>query len=246
MSKPDSATDAPEPAIDLAVARAQRCLAMLERLAEKGLALAEAVEENGSKESADAFAKLSRAVRLTIALMTKVEEGPRQRTGGGVAQARSPATDQNADPADPYAPLKTGRKAQVRDLVREVIDRETPDAEENDILVDALEERLLCDEAYDDIEGLPLREVVEHLCADLQLKPQLEPLDRGGLETQAALLPPPLFGLQDPEPKTHPGRRPRPRFVGMNPESIVSPETGWGCEGVFHHRAPGDHGGDSL
>jgi hypothetical protein len=171
MSAPDTATDAPEPAIDLAVARAQRCLAMLERLAEKGLALAEAVKEDGSKESADAFAKLSRAVRLTIALVTKVEEGPRARTGDGVAQAHSPATDQNADPADPYAPLKTGRKAQVRDLVREVIDRETPDAEENDILVDALEERLLCDEAYDDIEDLPLRDVVEHLCADLKLKP---------------------------------------------------------------------------
>ncbi len=59
----------------------------------------------------------------------------------------------------------------MRDLVREVIDRETPDAEDNDILVDALEERLLCDEAYDDIEALPTRDIVEHLCADLQLKP---------------------------------------------------------------------------
>jgi hypothetical protein len=171
MSAPHSSPDAWEPAIDLAAARLERSLALLDRLAEKGLVLAEAVKEDGSAGSADAFAKLSRAVRLTLMLKAKLEEGPPAPTAGGVAPADSPASDPGAVPSDPYAPLKTGRKARVRELVREVIDRETPDAEENDILVDALEERLLCDEAYDDIEGLPVRDVVEHLCADLQLKP---------------------------------------------------------------------------
>jgi hypothetical protein len=131
---------------------------MLERLAQKGLALAEAVQEDGSAQSAEAFAKLSRAVRLTLILMAKLEEGPRART-------------EDAERGDPYAALKIGRKARMRELVREVIDRETPDPEDNDTLVDALEERLLCDEAYDDIEDLPARDIVERLCADLQLKP---------------------------------------------------------------------------
>jgi hypothetical protein len=171
MSKPDPATGSPEPAIDPAVARTEHSLALLERLAEKGLALAEAVPEDGSAESAQAFAKLSRAVRLTIALKARLEEGPRPRTAGATAQAETPKNDAGAEAADPFAALKTGRKARVRDLVREVIDRETPDAEDNDILVDALEERLLCDEAYDDIEDLPVRDVVERLCADLKLKP---------------------------------------------------------------------------
>jgi hypothetical protein len=179
MSAPHPAPDATEPAVDLAAAQLADDLAVLDRVARKGLAMVEAVKEDGSKESAHAFDKLSRAVRLTIMLKAKLREGPPVRVARGVAQAESPATGSgaqaacahNAEATDRYAALKAGKKARVRELVREVIDRETPDAEENDTLVDALEERLLCDEAYDDIEGLPLRDVVEHLCADLELNP---------------------------------------------------------------------------
>ncbi len=39
-------------------------------------------------------------------------------------------------------------------------------------LDDALAACLLCEEAYEDIEGLPLRDVVERLCADLERKPK--------------------------------------------------------------------------
>jgi hypothetical protein len=59
----------------------------------------------------------------------------------------------------------------VLELVRDVIDRETLDPEEADTLADALEERLLCDKAYRNIEDLPLRDIVEHMCADLELNP---------------------------------------------------------------------------
>jgi hypothetical protein len=161
MSAPHPAPDAPEPVLDPAAARAQRRLAWLERLAEKGLALAEAVKEDGSAESAEAFAKFSRAVRLTITLEARLD----------AALADAAARDAAAREADPYAPLKSGVKARARELVRDVIDREIPDPEENDTIVDALEERLLCDEAYDHIEGLPMRDIVEHLCADLRLNP---------------------------------------------------------------------------
>jgi hypothetical protein len=157
--------DAPAPAeaaIDPAVARTERCLAMLERLAEKGMAMVEAVPEDGMAQSADTFAKLSRAVRLTIALIPRIEEGPRARRAKAAADAEA---------IDPFAALKTGRKARVRELLRDVIDRETPDPEDNDTLVDALEERLLCDDAYDHIDDLPLRDIVERLCVDLELNP---------------------------------------------------------------------------
>jgi hypothetical protein len=152
MSSPDPTSDA----------RTERCLAMLERLAEKGMAMVEAVPEDGLAQSADTFAKLSRAVRLTIALIPRIEEGPRARRAKAAADAEA---------IDPFAALKTGRKAKVRELLRDVIDRETPDPEDNDTLVDALEERLLCDDAYDHIEDLPLRDIVERLCADLELNP---------------------------------------------------------------------------
>jgi hypothetical protein len=159
-------TAAPEPAPAEApgrvVARTERCLDRLERLADKGLAMAEALPEDGAAESAESFVKLSRAVRLTITLTMKTQEGPRR-----------PKADAAGDsaPSDAYAPLRTGKKAEVRARVRDVIDRETPDPKDNDALVDALDERLLCDEAYFDIQDLPLRDIVERLCADLQLNP---------------------------------------------------------------------------
>ncbi len=125
-----------------------------------------AVKKDGTKETADAIAKQSRAVRLTVALIVRIQEGPRLRSASAKAQNAVTAA------VDPFAALKTGKKARVRELVRDVIDRETPDPEDNDTLVEALEERLLCDEAYDDIEELPLRDIVERLCADLQLHPE--------------------------------------------------------------------------
>jgi hypothetical protein len=165
---------APAEALDPAAARTERCLVMLERLAAKGLALAEAVKADGSKESDDSFAKRSRAVRLTIALIVRIQEGPRVPSANAKARnhVNDPGAEANAEAIDPFAALKTGKKARVRELLRDVIDRETPDPEDNDILVDALDERLLCDEAYDDIADLPLRDIVEHLCADLQLHPE--------------------------------------------------------------------------
>jgi hypothetical protein len=171
MSAPHPAPDVREPTTDPAVTRAELRLVKLARLSDKALAMAEAVNEDGAKESADTFAKLSRAVRLTIALEAKLEEG-RARAASKKAQAENPATDPGSEPADPFAPLKTGKKAKVRQLVRDVIERETPDPKEADTLGDALDERLLCDKAYADIETLPLRDVVEHMCADLELKPK--------------------------------------------------------------------------
>jgi hypothetical protein len=160
MSTPHPTPDAPEPAIEPA-ARTEVRLAALDHAVGKILAMMQAVDNDGAKESADVVVKLCRALRLTVALQAQLEEGPRTR-----------AAAESADPVDPFAALKTGKKARVRDLVRDVIDHETPDPEDNDTLVDALDERLLCDDAYDNIEDLPLRDVVEHLCTDLQLHPR--------------------------------------------------------------------------
>ncbi len=164
MSAPQPAPDVADPA----AARAELRLAKLQRLSDMGLAMAEAVTQDASAESAEAFGKISRAVRLTITLEAKLDDALAARLAGQVAEAerRREAADN-----DPYAPLKSGPKARARELVRDVIDREIPDPEDHDTLTDALEERLLCDEAYDNIDGLPVRAVVERLCADLQLRP---------------------------------------------------------------------------
>ena len=177
MTAPHPAADAtPAPQeTDPADSRTERRLARLERLAEKGVGMAEALPEDGAAESADSFAKLSRAVRLTSLLEEKLENALAARRAGLIAKvgaARAAIAKAEADRAeDPYAPLETGRRGRARDLVIEALDRETPDPAEADALIDALDERLLCDEAYDRLDDLPLRDIVERLCADLQLKP---------------------------------------------------------------------------
>ncbi len=172
MSAPHPAPDTPQPAGDPAVARAELRLAKLQRLSDKALAMAEAVNADGGKETAEAFARLSRATRLTITLEAKLDEALSARLAGAIAEAKAEAERVREEAAkDPYAPLKTGMKARVGELVRDVIDHEIPDPEEHDILVDALEERLLCDEAYGTIDHLPPRDIVEHICADLELSP---------------------------------------------------------------------------
>ena len=168
MSAPHPAPDAPEPSADPMVVKAELRVTKLQRLSDKGLGVAEATPEDGSAESAEVFAKTSRAVRLTITLEAKLDEALRAYLAGETVKAEA----RKAEVAkDAFAPLRTGRKARARDLLIDVIDREIPDPEDRDVLIDALDERLLCDEAYRLIDDLPLRDIVERLCADLKLKP---------------------------------------------------------------------------
>ena len=173
MSIDQAATAVQDSAADRATARAERRLARLERLSDKGLAMAEALPEDGAPASAESFAKLSRAVRLTVTLEEKLDNALAARLAGEPPISQD-ARVRAAPPikgVDPYATLLTGRRGRARELVVDVADHEIPDPDEHDILTDALDERLLCDQAYDHIEDLPLRDIVEHLCADLQLKP---------------------------------------------------------------------------
>jgi hypothetical protein len=175
MTTPHPAPDTPDPSVFPAAGGVEEDLAMLDFVAKRGATLLKGVKDDGTKDSAEAFHKFAREVRLAITVKAKLREGPPTRTAARVAKANSATTGldalASAEEADPFAALKVGRKARVRELVRDVIGRETADPEEADTLGDALDERLLCDDAYDDVEHLPLRDVVEELCADLELEP---------------------------------------------------------------------------
>ena len=165
-----------DPALDPSTARAEQRLLALARVTRKGLAVMEAVEEDGSTDSVEAFAKASRGVRLTVTLEEKLDIALAFRLAGHFPWSKAPSDEDAAFaalgvPKDPYACLKTGRKGRARGLVADVVDRETPDPEEHDNLLDALDERLIYDVAYDNLEDLPLRDIVERLCQDLKLKP---------------------------------------------------------------------------
>ena len=200
----------PTPAV---TARPDRHMRLLERLADKGMELTEAIAPDGTPDSAETFAKLSRAVRLTITLEAKIDTALAARLAGEIPDIETPrgraraANDDATDRADvdPYPELKTGKTARVRELLVDVIDREISDIDEWDDAVDALDERLVFDITYRDLNDAPLREIVERLCADLELKPDWS------LWTGDGWTPHPP--LRNPRPSLFPGPARRPALT---------------------------------
>ena len=126
------------------------------------------------------FARITRAVRLTMVLEAKTAERLRALLAGipielekrRVEAARRETVDARA--------RHEAAKKKVSDRVTEVIDREALDDEDCGDLNEALEERLEDDEAYFQIEDIPLREAVELICADLGLAPDWSRWDGDG------------------------------------------------------------------
>lgn len=180
MSTPAlSDVEAPDPA----VARAERRLRVLEELTEIGMALArdlgeraragQADEDHGlrGRDPADAFARISRAVRLTLALETKTDQAL-QDLKAGVVRAREKEKSQAAERARTEADEHcAAREAKVYELVFTAAEAEIDDVETFGDLLEALQERLEHDDAYQDAGERPVRETVERLCRDLDLTP---------------------------------------------------------------------------
>jgi len=175
------ADEAPDPF----VLRAERRLRLLEELAEIGMELARALKPGvagdvageeaasgaKSRDPADAYARLSRAVRLTFALEAKTDQALRDLKSG-VAQARESERAQAAERATAAdARDRMDRRDRVQDIVMGVAEAESEDAEECRTLCQALHERLEEDEAYLYCEEWPVRVTVERLCKDLGLTP---------------------------------------------------------------------------
>ncbi len=190
-------------AADPRVVRAEQRLAMLRELAELGMALARdltrrALETPDSPEAAlgaepdatpllnprpeprrdpaDAFARLSRAVRLTLALEATVEDRlSALRAGGMDRAAQSPAAADDDDDDSDGGPLPrdypSAHRNRVRDAVFDVINHEITDIYPAHEILDTLYERLAEGERYDAFVERPLKDAVEAICADLGLHP---------------------------------------------------------------------------
>jgi hypothetical protein len=119
----------------------------------------------------EAIARISRALRLTLALHARNEEALRAIRAGIAAEceARRVVADRHA--AADAAAQSRRRRGTVQGLVIEAAEREVEDEEALWDVMRALEERLDEDGAYQDLESAPLREIVERLCADLELTP---------------------------------------------------------------------------
>ena len=159
---------------------------MLAELAEIGMNLARALQRRveaetdppadkpapaAGRDPADGFQRLSRAVRLTLALEARMGEALRALIAGEVAAAETRKVDtaRRADEAKTWSRRVT--RANVCDLVAHAIAAEIEAGEALWDCHEAMEERLADDEAYEDFTERPLRENVERLCADLGLTP---------------------------------------------------------------------------
>lgn len=171
-----------DPEIDAAIARAERRRGKLERMSDIGMELVEqvdihaaaattAVNEYRVGNPARAFAAVSRAVRLTLALETRIDEQTIAMRNSEfkplVRSRRTPAADILAAPVTPPSPERLG----IRDEVLEAIYREVGNITDARRLLERLDEDLLDRETYDHLLRRPRREAVETICADLGLAP---------------------------------------------------------------------------
>jgi hypothetical protein len=166
--------------IDAALAKGEWWLRILEELAEAGVALASQLAgdvkagRRRPQDAADDYVRVAAAVREAVAMTLRLQEALRGLaslracTLQDIAAAKAKAhAEANAEARE----RREARKAEVRERVRQAIDRETADPEDRENLRLALEERLSFDPAYTDIDSLPLRETVERICADLNITP---------------------------------------------------------------------------
>ena len=161
------------------ILRAEERLRILRDLAELGLRLARRlVSDNGvysdapvaSGASAEAFARVSRAVRLTLTLEARMDDDLAALRAGPVTAAPVAERGRKASP---------GRRDQIRERVREVIDREVAaDHEAMETFAD-FNERLFDSERYDAFLDLPFEDAIAAICKDLGLPPDWKP-ERSG------------------------------------------------------------------
>jgi len=177
------ADSAPDPS----VLRAERRLRLLAELAEIGMELARALKPSNEGEApaaapadeargrrrdpAEAFAGLSRAVRLTLALEARADEELRDLISG-VTTAREEKRARAADKAREAAKEhREVREADIQDLVTEAaMDQITGEAD-LERFDRELDDRMLADEDFWSDPARPLREVVERYCDYFDLAP---------------------------------------------------------------------------
>ena len=192
MLPPEPTPSAPDPHVAASIARAERGLAMLDRLAVIGMAIAEEIGERivgapyhpePRHDPVRGFAAASRSVRLTLAMVTRVDaeilalrngalptratRGVRPAADLGIAAPSAPVMPADATASEGSSCLRRDRS---RDAEREAGDREADEADEVRGARRGLHENPV--EREDDGPlSRPWRECVEAIRADLGLDP---------------------------------------------------------------------------
>jgi hypothetical protein len=168
-----------------------------------------AASDAAAPDYAGEFARLSRAVRLTLDMHARFGDAlSALRSGRATAvkerrETRERATRQAAAQAEEEAHQVL--EDAVADQVQIAITREAESEREYDERFSAMCERLEWDAAYDDLTGRPFRDIVEQLCEELCLTP-----DWSGWTEKGWPAPPQIGSAARPafSPFHHPSPRP--------------------------------------
>ena len=181
MSRTGLTPEASDPRLAVAIVHAERRRAMLERLAELGMEMAEQISAHAAAAAAEsgpscnpgkAFTGVSRAVRLTLILEGRIEKDIlAMRKGVVPAEAGPPPVSGARTWGSSSTESACPRRNRVRDAVRAALDRESGDRERPDHVLGRLQERLIENDDYDAFLFRPWRETVAAICADLGLNP---------------------------------------------------------------------------
>jgi hypothetical protein len=152
---------------------AQRQIDMLTRLAEVGVAMAETLGRQAADEAAEsspaelalAYSRVARAVRMTIALQSKLIED--------FVNLDEAVTD---EPRLVVEDLLAERRDRVERIVRRAVRAEHDDEDHVERLVHEANERLDDEDFLGDILKRPIGEIVALICKDLGLSPDWDRL----------------------------------------------------------------------
>ncbi len=172
-----------------------------------------------------AYCKLSRAIRLTLALEQRTDEAqhalrcglplPRMERAERRAKARpdaesagQAATDESDAATDESKEARQDARVELlRDIVREAAETEVFDRERLEEIERKLDERLEGYPTHGDLADLPFEEVVRLLCAELGLQPDWRRWNGRGWSPRQPSQWPPRSGSDPPGP--YASRQPR-------------------------------------
>jgi hypothetical protein len=153
---------------------------------------------------AGAFAKLSRAVRLTLDMHARFDDALSALRLGKAAAVKE-RRERRAQAAEQAEDETLDRlRDDIATQVRVAIAREAESERDHDDLILALYERLENDAAYDELADRPFRDIVEQLCKELCLTP-----DWSGWTEEGWPVPLPIGAAA--RPVFSPFHRPSPR-----------------------------------
>ncbi len=212
-----------------AIARIEERRDALDRLADQGMAMAERlaagehVEIAGRKPFSDparAFAVISRAVRLCLALASRLDEELIALLRGGpipdlaILKSEAPAVVK-APTAEPDAPVAVASpRERIARAVDAAIEAEAGDREVSERQRAYVQDHLIEGEDYDALLHQPWRVVVQAICSDLGLHPDWDGWD-GEIGFVAAR--PPTAELSERRRPTHPTVIPHEVDPGLDP-----------------------------